>query len=97
MKYIVIILLLITMTGCKGKDNNNQIKKIDKVDAVDNKGYGDDYNDTNPIKVGLYYNYKLVLTNYMRHYSDCPCAQDGRQPRGEGSRKITLISPTARC
>ena len=47
------------MTGCKNK-GNNKIRNIDKIEAIDNKSYSDDYNDTNPIKVGLYYNYKLV-------------------------------------
>ena len=59
MKYIVILLLLITMTGCKNK-GNNKIRNIDKIEAIDNKSYSDDYNDTNPIKVGLYYNNKLA-------------------------------------
>ena len=60
MKYIVIILLLITITGCKKDDGHNKVRDIDKIDAVDNYGYDDNYNDTNPIKVGLYYNNKLV-------------------------------------
>ena len=60
MKYIVIILLLITITGCKNNKRVNEIRKIDKIEAVDNTGYQDEYNDTNPIKVGLYQNNSLV-------------------------------------
>ena len=59
MKYIVIIILLITMTGCKNS-RSNEIKKIDKIEVIDNTGYIDDYKDNNPIKVGLYQNNKLV-------------------------------------
>ena len=59
MKYIVIIILLITMTGCKN-NRTNEIKKIDKIEVIDNTGYIDDYKDNNPIKVGLYQNNKLV-------------------------------------
>ena len=59
MKYIVIIILLITMAGCKN-NRINEIKKIDRIDAVDNTGYDDNYKDSNPIKVGLYQNNKLV-------------------------------------
>ncbi len=60
MKYIVIILLLITITGCKKEEKNNKAREIDNIEAVDNVGYDDNYQDTNPIKVGLYQNNKLV-------------------------------------
>ena len=72
MKYIVIIILLITMTGCKNKSNTNKIKEIDKIEAIDNYGYDDNYNDTNPIKVGLYQNNKLVkeTTYYKADYKE---------------------------
>ena len=67
MKYIVIILLLITITGCKKEDRVNKIRKVDKIENIDNKGYEDEYNDTNPIKVGLYQNNKLVKeTTYTK-------------------------------
>lgn len=59
MKYIVIILLLITLTGCNDK-RENKVRKVDNIEVIDNKGYENEYNDTNPIKVGLYYNNKLV-------------------------------------
>ena len=59
MKYIVIILLLITLTGCNEK-KDNKVRKVDNIEVIDNKGYENEYNDTNPIKVGLYYNNKLA-------------------------------------
>ncbi len=59
MKYILIIILVITLTGCKNKELKNG-KKIDKIEEKIATPEESTYKDENPIKVGLYQNNKLV-------------------------------------
>ena len=59
MKYIIIFILVITLTGCKSKELKNS-KKIDNVEEKIAKPEDKNYKDENPIKVGLYQNNKKV-------------------------------------
>jgi len=59
MKYIIIIILVITLTGCKNKELVNG-KKIDKIEEKIAEPEESTYKDNNPIKVGLYQNNKKV-------------------------------------
>ena len=60
MKYILLLLLLITLTGCGSKKDNLKAKKLDKIEDKMAVGNSSNYEDTNPIKVALYQNNKKV-------------------------------------
>lgn len=55
-KYIILFLLILTLSSCK--DNKEKEVTIPEI----NEETVESYNDTNPIKVGLYYGNKLVNT-----------------------------------
>ncbi len=59
MKYILLLSLIITLTGCSTK-TSDKVKKLDKIEEKMAEGKESDYTDTNPIKVALYQNNKKV-------------------------------------